>query len=225
MSDTDKQCLFFDARGCGPSAVRLIEREIREHIENGEVIVPRAFGLCWEVTDAAGPLRFVEDGGFMLEANTATWLRDQLSAWLDAPRLAARETAEVVAQDGKYGCGYELLRSSAGEWGVLWRDGDGSLPSVHWHTDERQAREEYATERDMALCICGAECDADEIDRSGDEPQCPKCVAAAVEAFKAQRFRCAQYDCNGSPCTGHKPTLGEILPWLTQACSMLSMLL
>lgn len=205
MSDTDKQCLFFDARGCGPSAVRLIEREIREHIENGEVIVPRAFGLCWEVTDAAGPLRFVEDGGFMLEANTATWLRDQLSAWLDAPRLAARETAEVVAQDGKYGCGYELLRSSAGEWGVLWRDGDGSLPSVHWHTDERQAREEYATERDMALCICGAECDADEIDRSGDEPQCPKCVAAAVEAFKAQRFRCAQYDCNGSPCTGHKP--------------------
>lgn len=123
----------------------------------------------------------------------------KLTAWLDAPRLAARETAEVVAQDGKYGCGYELLRSSAGEWGVLWRDGDGSLPSVHWHTDERQAREEYATERDMALCICGAECDADEIDRSGEEPQCPKCVAAAVEAFKATKFTCVPLDGPGYP--------------------------
>ena len=114
----------------------------------------------------------------------------KLSAWLDAPRLAARATAEVVAQDGKYGCGYELLRSSAGEWGVLWRDGDGSLPSVHWHTDERQAREEYATERDMALCICGAECDEDEIDRSGGESMCPKCVTEAHKAFGALHFDC-----------------------------------
>lgn len=133
-----------------------------------------------------------------LDETDAATLRDTLTAWLDAPRLAARATAEVVAQDGKYGCGYELLRSSAGEWGVLWRDGDGSLPSVHWHTDERQAREEYATERDMDLCICGAECDADEIDRSGDEPQCPKCVAAAVEAFKAQPMRCTRCDWTGT---------------------------
>ena len=133
-----------------------------------------------------------------LDETDAATLRDTLTAWLDAPRLAARETAEVVAQDGKYGCGYELLRSSAGEWGVLWRDGDGSLPSVHWHTDERQAREEYATERDMALCICGAEVGEDEIDRSGDEPQCPKCVAAAVETFKAQPMRCTRCDWTGT---------------------------
>ena len=200
--NTDSMCLFFDEQGNGPSEIKLFKTDIRELSDGGKVISPRAFGLRWRTT---GLLHFVEDGGFMLEARTVEWLRDQLTAWLDAPRLAARETAEVVAQDGKYGCCYELLRSSAGEWGVLWRDGDGSLPSVHWHTDERQAREEYATERDMALCICGAECDADEIDRSGDEPQCPKCVAEAVAAFKAQPMRCAQYDCNGSPCTGHKP--------------------
>ena len=144
----------------------------------------------------------------------------KLTAWLDAPRLAARETAEVVAQDGKYGCGYELLRSSAGEWGVLWRDGDGSLPSVHWHTDERQAREEYATERDMALCICGAECDEDEIDRSGGESMCPKCVTEAHKAFGALHFDCRR--CGADLLGADLATRADSdpnSPWLCPRCN------
>ena len=126
----------------------------------------------------------------------------KLSAWLDAPRLAARETAEVVAQDSEGSS--RLLRSSAGEWGVMYCD-DGEHIETVWHVDEREARVSFAEMRGKAICICGAEVDEDEIDRSGEEPQCPKCVDEAVAAFKAQRFRCAQYDCNGSPCTGHKP--------------------
>ncbi len=198
MSDSDNnQCLFFDARGCGPSSVRLTDRNVREIVEDGKTVVPRAFGLCWEVTDAAGPLRFVEDGGFMLTTETATWLRDKLTAWLDAPRLAARATAEVVAQEIVYGVRFCLLRTPH-EWGV----GDDSDPVVEWYTGpdaERLARTDYAESRGKALCICGAECDADEIDRSGDEPQCPTCVAEAVAAFKAQRFRCADVDPQGLP--------------------------
>ncbi len=120
-----------------------------------------------------------------LDETDAATLRDALTAWLDAPRLAARATAEVVASDGDS----RLLRSSAGEWGVMYSD-DGEHIETVWHLDEREARVSYAEMRDMALCICGAECDADEIDRSGDEPQCPECVAAAVEAFKALRFDC-----------------------------------
>lgn len=118
----------------------------------------------------------------------------KLTAWLDAPRLAARETAEVVASDGDS----RLLRSSAGEWGVMYSD-DGEHIETVWHLDEREARVSYAEMRDKALCICGAECDADEIDRSGDEPQCPKCVAAAVEAFKATKFTCVPLDGPGYP--------------------------
>ena len=112
-------------------------------------------------------------------------LRDALTAAIDAPRLAARETAEVVASDGDS----RLLRSSAGEWGVMYSD-DGEHIETVWHLDEREARVSYAEMRDKALCICGAECDADEIDRSGGEPQCPKCVAEAAAAFKALRFDC-----------------------------------
>jgi len=134
----------------------------------------------------------------------------KLSAWLDAPRLAARATAEVVASDEFDDDAHVyLLRTTDGEWGVRFVDDSGRRKVVaDWHTGpdaERTARSDYADARNKAICICGAEVGEDEIDRSGDEPQCPKCVAAAVEAFKAQRFRCAQYDCNGSPCTGHKP--------------------
>ena len=145
----------------------------------------------------------------------------QLTAWLDAPRLAARETAEVVARDGN-----AILLRTAFEWGcggaadVVGRDGDAVLPSaafkwpppsgnapavlpatayvVDWYTGpdaERNARTDYANARGKALCVCGAEEDEDEIDNSGDEPLCRKCVA---EAFKAQRFRCRETDCNVS---------------------------
>ena len=119
----------------------------------------------------------------------------QLTAWLDAPRLAARETAEVVARDDEHG--FRLLRTTAGEWGVLCQDNedDEDDGEIRWHATERLAREEYATERGKALCICGAEEDDDEIDNSGDEPLCRKCVAEAQEAFKAQPMRCTNGPC------------------------------
>ena len=129
----------------------------------------------------------------------------KLSAWLDAPRLAARETADAVEWVTEVDETVMLLHTSAGEWGVRCVDRGTGHVDTNWFTTERDGRGHYADLRGKAICICGAEVDEDEIDRSGDEPQCPKCVAAAVEAFKAQRFRCAQYDCNGSPCTGHKP--------------------
>ena len=129
----------------------------------------------------------------------------KLTAWLDAPRLAARETADAVEWVTEVDETVMLLHTSAGEWGVRCVDRGTGHVDTNWFTTERDGRGHYADLRGKAICICGAEVDEDEIDRSGDEPQCPKCVAAAVEAFKAQRFRCAQYDCNGSPCTGHKP--------------------
>ena len=152
MDTDDKQCLFFDARGCGPSSVRLIERDVREYADGGKVIVPRAFGLCWEVTDAAGPLRFVEDGGFMLDAAAVDWLIAKLTAWRDAPRLAARETAEVVARDDEYG--FRLLRTTAGEWGVLWQDNEDNEADgeIYWYATEAEGRAAYRDETGKVSC-------------------------------------------------------------------------
>lgn len=117
----------------------------------------------------------------------------KLTAWLDAPRLAARKTPTVVASDA----GVELLRTAAGEWASVEYPADHTTAhadtTLTWYggaAAERNARTDYANARGKALCICGAECAEDEIDRSGDEPQCPKCVAEAVAAFKAQWFRC-----------------------------------
>ena len=129
----------------------------------------------------------------------------KLTAWLDAPRLAARATADAVEWVTEVDETVMLLHTSAGEWGVRCVDRGTGHVDTNWFTTERDGRGHYADLRGKAICICGAEVDEDEIDRSGDEPQCPKCVDEAVAAFKAQRFRCAQYDCNGSPCTGHKP--------------------
>lgn len=140
-----------------------------------------------------------------LDETDAATLRDTLTAWLDAPRLAARATAEVVVHDAVDDEIVMLLRTTVGEWCVRCVDSGTGHADEDWFATERDGRGHFADLRGKALCICGAECDADEIDRSGDEPQCPKCVAEAVAAFKAQPMRCAQYDCNGSPCTGHKP--------------------
>ena len=131
-------------------------------------------------------------------------LRDALTAAIDAPRLAARATAEVVASDEFDDDAHVyLLRTTDGEWGVRFVDDSGRRKVVaDWHTGpdaERTARADYADARNKAICICGAEVGEDEIDRSGDEPQCPKCVAAAVEAFKATKFTCVPLDGPGYP--------------------------
>ncbi len=127
----------------------------------------------------------------------------KLTAWLDAPRLAARATAEVVASDAVFDddpmndpiTTVTLLRTTFGEWGV--RCTEPGKVDEDWFTAERDGRGHFADLRGKALCICGAEVDENEIDRSGDEPQCPKCVAEAVAAFKAQPMRCAEGD---HPC-------------------------
>lgn len=127
----------------------------------------------------------------------------RLTAWLDAPRLAARETAEVVARDDDY-----VLVRTAFEWGAGILDdaspsddapvGLRATVDGDWYTGpdaERNARADYATARSKALCICGAEEDEDEIDNSGDEPLCRKCVAEAQEEFKSQPMRCTNGPC------------------------------
>ena len=53
----------------------------------------------------------------------------QLTAWLDAPRLAARETAEVVVEVE----GFRLLRTTAGEWAVRWPCDDDD--EIDWDTE------------------------------------------------------------------------------------------
>ena len=114
----------------------------------------------------------------------------KLTAWLDAPRLAARKTPTVVVHDAVDDEIVMLLRTTVGEWCVRCVDSGTGHADEDWFATERDGRGHFADLRGKALCICGAECDADEIDRSGDEPQCPKCVAEAVAAFKAQWFRC-----------------------------------
>ena len=130
---------------------------------------------------------------------------DKLTAWLDAPRLAARATAEVVASDAVFDddpmndpiTTVTLLRTTFGEWGV--RCTEPGKVDEDWFTAERDGRGHFADLRGKALCICGAECDEDEIDRSGGESMCPKCGAAAVEAFKATKFTCVPLDGPGYP--------------------------
>lgn len=122
----------------------------------------------------------------------------KLTAWLDAPRIAARETPEVVASDRHV----ELLRTSADEWGVREVLGDGSYhQDIDWHSSpgaERAAREQYATERDKGLCITGCEVDIDDLDESGDEPLCSACVAKLAEEFRAAPMRCESCDWTGT---------------------------
>lgn len=203
-TNDDTHCLFFNAQGDGPSTVRLIKREVRKEFEGGQVVVPRAFGLCWEVV---GPLRFVEDGGFMLTADTATWLRDALTAWLDAPRLAARANPEIVARDGD-----DVLVRTAFEWGVGTIDEPGhsddapvglraTVEAVWFPIDsrinpadvERDARRLYAEERGKVLCECGAEVDSDDAVTDSDDglDLCPACAAGLREEWLAGQVCCS----------------------------------
>ena len=61
----------------------------------------------------------------------------KLTAWLDAPRLAARATPTVAMAHG----GVELIQTTANEWGVRY---DPGAP-VEW-TDEPTARAEFVRE-------------------------------------------------------------------------------
>lgn len=115
-------------------------------------------------------IRDDDAGGYIttaIDEATVLSLRDALTAWLDAPRLAARKTPDVARRDGN-----DVL---------TWFTGPNA---------EHDARTLYASERGKALCVCGAECDEDEIDRSDDEPMCPACVKAAIEHWRAADVVC-----------------------------------
>lgn len=181
MTTDDKpipdRCLFFTESGAGPSECRLIIRDVREQRIAGQVAVPRAFGLCWRTES---PPFFVEDGGFMLTTDTATWLRDQLTAWLDAPRLAARETPEVVAEIG----GVRLLRADS-EWGVLWQSNGGDTEGC-WYPSEAEAREVFCVETRTVECYeCGRFVNYADVEKEGIY-NCPDGAGCNVETPAAE---------------------------------------
>lgn len=115
-------------------------------------------------------------------------------AWLDAPRLAARDSAEVVASERMVDVTVSLLKTTAGEWGARtdYAD-DESQADVNWWSGEdaeRDARGWYAELRGKSLCECGAEADGDEMIGTEDGEVCPTCAADLQEEFKVMRFRC-----------------------------------
>lgn len=113
---------------------------------------------------------------------------DKLTAWLDAPRLAARLKPEVVAAAH----GHQLLRTSAGEWGTLWQDNedDPNDGETVWHADEAAARLDYEDSTGQRRCeSCGTYRDSEE--RSVDEDGIYTCTdesaCSAACAAKEQR--------------------------------------
>ena len=78
-----------------------------------------------------------------LDETDAATLRDTLSAWLDAPRLAARATAEVVeTRPARDGTGDAKLVRSVGfdEWAVISPSGNLYCGWGAMGDGERQAR-------------------------------------------------------------------------------------
>lgn len=181
-TDEKNLCLFFDARGNGPSEIRLIPREVREERDGDQVVVPRAFGLCWEVSRS---LHFVENGGFVLTDDVATWLRDELTAWLDKPRLDARKSPTVVASDDE--SDIHLVRTQY-EWGLTW--GNDYDPDDPWYATESEAREAFRIETGTVSCeSCerfigrdAADVDEDGIYTCADETACSAACAAKEQS-------------------------------------------
>lgn len=106
----------------------------------------------------------------------------KLTAWLDAPRLAARKTPTVVAERD----GIRLLTTSDGEWGIA--DADDESPG--WLSCEDDARCEFRGATGTVSCeSCArfidhddAECDDDGIYTCADETACSASCAAKESA-------------------------------------------
>lgn len=111
-------------------------------------------------------------------------LIEALGLWRHTERDAAREAAEVIAEDD----GVRLLKTSMGEWGI----DNGEV--LHWeggNNAERIARGVFADERDKALCeTCPAEVDADELTEAGEDGPmvCPACNAERLAESKAAPY-------------------------------------
>ena len=112
----------------------------------------------------------------------------KLSAWLDAPRLAARKTPTVVASHGAV----DLVRTASGEWGVRWRleDVDDGATDTAWHLTEADARADFRDDTGTVSCeSCArfiehddAHVDADGIYTCADETACSAAIRAKESA-------------------------------------------
>ena len=106
-----------------------------------------------------------EENWIELDSVAVATLRDALTAWLDAPRDAARAEA------------YILAKTSLGEWGVA-EEGE---PGATWFADEDQARGHFAAVRGFVRCEgCKAEVSFDDHDTSADVVLCPGCAGGPV---------------------------------------------
>lgn len=112
----------------------------------------------------------------------------KLTAWLDAPRLAARKTPTVVASHGAV----DLVRTASGEWGVRWRleDVDDGATDTAWHLTEADARADFRDDTGTVSCeSCArfiehddAHVDADGIYTCADETACSAAIRAKESA-------------------------------------------
>ncbi len=185
---------------------------VRNSEHDGHVIV--------EVGDSVARLRLEQmetvgrAPGFALRAHLdrdeATRVRDAITAWLDAPRDAARAAAELVERDDEL----LLVKTSLGEWGV--GSEDEPPQAVTWfagETAEQDARRLFAKERGKALCDnCPAEVDEGELTEAGEDGPdvCPACATALQEEFAATRYRCVGERTADQPGCGWTGTGAEV---------------
>ena len=85
----------------------------------------------------------------------------KLTAWLDAPRLAARKPiSSCTVIDVDYSTGVAFIKSAAGEWGVIDSDGLSHAPGwldapgmLHdWYATEAEGRAAYRSETGKVSC-------------------------------------------------------------------------
>jgi len=126
--------------------------------------------------------------GVALDDPRVVELRDALTAYIDAPRDAARAAAELVTRDDEL----LLVKTTLGEWGV---GSEAETPDeVSWYTGaaaERDARALFAKERGKDLCFgCAVEVDEDDSSPATDDGDryCPKCAEEAKAEFNATTF-------------------------------------
>ena len=136
-------------------------------------------------------------------------LIEKLTAWRSAPRLAAREHAEVVLSEQMVDVTIALLKTSAGEWGVCTTYSDEeAAPDLDWFPNETAARAQFYTLIGCVTCDgCDELVDRDDATDHGDGYYCEDCAEKERERFKRTTYRCV----DGGVCewTG----LGPALAW------------
>ena len=141
--------------------------------------------------------------GVLLDDGQVGEMIAALTAYRDEPRIAARATAEVVASDPTNDL--ELVKTTAGEWGVLaieaaFDDGGKATGNerraIEWFSGdgcESSARVLYAEERGKSLCeSCLKETDLDDLIEAGEDGPmvCESCADELHEEFTKRPYRC-----------------------------------